>query len=229
MRSKLLIILTAALTTVSIFASSPDANRSSDQLINFAGKNLPPRDALLSLGLQTGLPVGIELGDDIDGLCTQPTSISVRAMTPVEVVNAIVKGTGYAVRREDGVILVVTPNLTARQQSLLDYRYELFPAGTDQTMAGLGAKLTGWMQMEAEHVPTFAGVTSHALDSDRVRLGDIFGADTEQIANRIVVQGKGGLWIFKSSSVETNNTKDEVAIYSYADDAAAIRGLGCKP
>jgi hypothetical protein len=180
------------------------------------------------LAAQTKQPIGIELGEYSGTLCEERRPFDIRDRSPQHALVDALSGTRYSLRKADGIYLIVAPDLTSWQRDTLDYRYDYFPGNRPTTMADLGARLTGWMEMEIGHVPGFAASVLHSPSSQNVEMGNVSRESTEEIADRIVTLDGKGLWIFRGTAAHPTSAADEeITVYSYTDDVASLNKLSC--
>jgi hypothetical protein len=215
----------------STFSQVPEAHPSGAETgvqVSFTSKQAFALDALTAIILQAHVPIGIEFGDSENRLCGEMRAYSITNENPAEAIDKVLANTGYSIRRKDGVSLLVSPDLSGREQSLLNHIYASFPADSGSTMFGLGVQLTGWMQIEAEHAHSFAAATSRSTTSEKISIGTLTSVSTEQIANRIVLHGQKGVWMFRPLTTGPEDQIDyRVMILSYADNTNEIRQISC--
>jgi hypothetical protein len=215
-----------ALLSAPSFGQSPSAT-ADIRRVTYVTSGASVFDALIAIALQAGSPIGVEFGQDQGILCNRKRSFDISEQLPYEAFSQVLSGTGYTIKEHNGVFLVTAQDLTGQQRALLDFKYDSFP-GAKATMAGLGAQLTGWMRMEAEHVPAFAASVVHSESSSHVQLHDFTSASTEEIANAVVRLDAKGIWLFRKAPADSQGAADEeLVIYSYSDDLQAIKNLSC--
>lgn len=196
--------------------------------VTFTTPKATALQAVIQVAEQTRQPLGIEFGEHPGKLCEIQHVFNIQNESTQDALVKSLQDTGYSVEDEAGVLVIVAPDLMTWQRSLLDYRYESFSTGAATTMAGLGARLTGWMQMEVGHVPAFGGSVRHSPDAQRFQIGPISGASTEDIANRIVNLDSKGIWILKPTIANPKGAADEqIKVYSYRDDLGSLQQLTC--
>lgn len=197
--------------------------------VTFQAANATPLQAIVAIGIQTKQPIGIEFGENPQRLCELHRSFDIKEDSADGALKKAISDTGYAVRAEDGVLLVVPPDLANWQLSMLTHEYRGFTGGArPTTMAGLAAILTGWMQAEVGHVQGFGGSILHSTTAEELRLRAIPGASTEEIANQIVSLGSKGIWILRPTTANPAGAADEeIRAYSYKDDIGTLHNLSC--
>ena len=157
-------------------------------------------------------------------------SFDIRDKTPAEALIAIGASVGYELKEEQGVLILIAPDLESWQSTVLDYRFSSFPGASNTIMKLLATRLTVAIRMEIGKATSAAGSTLYNPDSHRVSLDDASNISTEEMANQIVNLDKKGLWILHSAAEHPSGPVDaEMSIYSYADDAGFIQKLDCNP
>jgi hypothetical protein len=233
MRNYNAVIFLATFLSAAVFQDAIAPSRPVDSpLVTFVGKDASSLEAIVSVGIQSRSPIGIIFGKQRDILCAPRHPIEIKQSTSFKAVETAVENTGYRVKEEGGVIVIAAPDLTAEQKRLLTFRYSDFPELNNTTMAYLGAQLTGWMRMEAEHVPGYMSNTLSSTNAERVSLKSAQNASTEEIANRIVSLGSKGVWTFRATtfpSPDSSAVGATIEVFSYEDNARALSTLSCDP
>jgi len=215
---------------VILSAPAQSLEQTSTGLINYAVKDESPIKALTAIALQTGVPVGIVLGQDQQMLCRLRRSFDIHDKTPRQALTEVSSSVGFLVKEEQQVLVTIAPDVASWQQEMLDHKFVKFPGYTDTAMTLLGTRLTGAIRMTLGNVETFAASTPHSANAHKISAGDMFNASSEEIANKIVNMDDKGLWIIKSAvNPPSGPANAEIKIYSYADDAELIRDINCAP
>jgi len=195
-------------------------------LVTFVSSDASPLDAVIATALQTHAPVGIALGERQKILCESKHHFEIKGETQRDSLVDALRGTGYSLREEQGVLVVVPPDLTPFQQELLSHHFDAFSAA-GRTMAGLGAQLTGSLWLEAGLAEGVGGSTLFSLSAKKYTLTTP-ASSTEEIANMIVSLKPKGVWVFKmvhaSGSVKPMPV---IQIWSYVDDQESIQKISC--
>jgi len=187
-----------------------------DSTVTFICDRATPMDLIRAVGRQTRIPIGVVLGED-SGLLSKPIhSYHLEKVDARSALQAAVQGTGYTLRDQNSVLVLIAGDLTARQMDLLTRSYSDFRAGPGGTMVELGAGLSMWMEASLDRSDGFGGSIMYSTNDERFTLGDCSGETTEQIADKIVSLGSKGMWIFKANAfAASDKLRDEVVIEPY--------------
>ena len=200
------------------------------RLVTFSSKQIFPLDAVMTMALRVGIPLGIEFGESDNGLCSNRRDLAIDKQDASHALHQAVEGTGYTVAEQNGVIVLRSPRISDREMSLLQLRYSSFPVKPADSMYRIGVQLTEWMQMEGEHVGAFAAAIPIYHELQENSLGTLVSLNTVEIANRIVTQNGAGIWLFRPYFSQALNRVDyKVSIYSYAINSPQIEKIACEP
>jgi hypothetical protein len=167
-------------------------------------------------GRQTRNPLGIVLGEDPSLLSKTQRTYNLEKVDAKSALLEAIAGTGYSLREEDNVFVLVAGDLTSRQRQLLTHECSGFKSGSGETMVKLGFELTMWIRMEVDHETGFGGSILGSTNDERFTLGAMPAATTEEIANRIVSLGSKGMWILTMDAFERDGERtDDVEIKPY--------------
>jgi hypothetical protein len=132
------------------------------------------------------------------------------------------RDTDYTIGEDNGVLVLMAGDMTARQRDLLTHVYSDFKLEPYGTMVELGAGLTMWMRAAIDPQVSFGASIGGATNDERFTLEAIQLATTEEIANRIVSLGSRACGFSermhihhlahrrtKSSSILINTTRTE--------------------
>jgi len=223
-------VLVLAMAALPICLAQQPAVTPEPPQVTFATKDATPLRAVLEIGLQSRQPTGIIFGENPQKLCETHSAFDIHTEQVRDALDKATVDTGYFIRDEDGVLVLVPPDLMAWQQTSLDYRYESFPQEEPVPMSSLAARLTGWMWAAANPMQGYGGSIPGSLDDEKIQLGTIRDESTEQIANRIVKLGSKGVWMLKPNKPDPKGPVDEqIQIYSYHDSATFLGSIGCNP
>jgi hypothetical protein len=167
-------------------------------------------------GRQTRNPIGIVLGADPTLLLKTTRTYNLEKVDTRTALLEAMAGTGYSLREEDNVFMLIAGDLTSRQRQLLIHECSGFKSGSDRTMVMLGAELTMWIRMEVDREPGIGGSILSSTNDERFTLGAIPAATTEELANRIVSLGSKGLWILTMDAFQRDGEwTDSVEVEPY--------------
>ena len=151
-------------------------------------------DALLQLGRQEQIPMGIEY-IDLQAL-EEPISVTTGPSTVAEVLNAILsKASGYSWSVRDGVVAISHASIGRNHRNLLNWRLSHFSV-TKMTLADASHLLE--MTLAHELQPDVKGwVGSYSPGNSRKTVGplDLHDVSVRKALNRLVAQAGSAAWI----------------------------------
>jgi hypothetical protein len=175
--------------------------------ITFKCAHATPLDLIRAAGRQTRIPIGLVLGLD-PGILEKPQRFyDLEGVTAQNALTEAIRDTGYSLREEDEVLLLIAGDLTPRQKSLLYLQYANFQASG--SMVVMAANLTGWMWAATRPISGYGGSILGSTNDERLMLEEMRSATTEEIANKIVSQGSKGMWILRMAPNDTHNPSDD--------------------
>jgi len=184
--------------------------------VTFACDHATALQLIEATGRQTRNPLGIVLGEDRTFLSKTQRTYNLEKVDTKSALLEAIAGTGYSLREEDNVLVLVAGDLTSRQRKLLTHEYSGFRSGSDETMVELGAALTMWIRMEVDHETGFGGSILGSTNDERLTLAAIPAATTEELANRIVSLGSKGMWVLTMDAFQLDGERtDGVEIKPY--------------
>ena len=185
--------------------------------VTFKCDQATPMELIRAVGFQVRIPIGLVLGRDLDALSKTTHSYNLENVSAMSALSKAIEGTGYSIKNEAGVVVLLAGDLAPRQRDRLIHAYSNFGSGRPiDKMICFGMALTGWMREAAS--PGSGYAVSCSTSANEEQLKPSFGpvATTEEIANQIVSQGSKGMWIFKvSASPPTGVPTEEVDIFPY--------------
>jgi hypothetical protein len=185
---------------------SPVIVRNPSATVTFKCAHATPLDLIRATGRQTRIPIGLVLGLDSSKLENPQRSYDLEGTTAQDALTEAIHGTGYMLREEEGILVLMAGDMTPHQESFLYLHYSSFqPSGT---MAQLAADLTGWMWMTTHLAVGYGGSILGSTNDERFSLEEMRSATTKEIANKIVSQGSKGMWILRTAPNETHNPSD---------------------
>jgi hypothetical protein len=184
--------------------------------VTFQCRDATALQLIEATGRQTRKPLGIVLGEDPTLLSKTKRTYNLEKVDAKSALLEAIAGTGYSLREENNVFVLVAGDPTSRQRQLLNHEFSEFKSGSDQTMAMLGTDLTMWIRAAVDHETGFGGSILGSTNDERFTLGAIPVATTEELANRIVSQGSRGLWILRMDAFARDGEwTDDVEIEPY--------------
>jgi hypothetical protein len=166
--------------------------------VTFNCEAATPLDLIRAIGFQTRMPIGLVLGDDQEVLSRTKRAYNLHAVRASIALAAAVEGTGYSIVPENGVTILLAPDLSSRRQELLDHTFTGFDPAPNQTMVELAMMLTSWLQAFVDPNLGSGGSILGSLNDERINLRLGRRPSTEEIANEIVTQGSGGMWTLQT-------------------------------
>jgi hypothetical protein len=167
-------------------------------------------------GRQSRNPLGIILGEDPTLLSKIQRTYRLEKVDTKAALLEAIAGTGYSLKEEDNVFVLVAGDLTFRQRQLLSHEFSEFRSGSGETMVKLGTELTMWIKTEIDHEDGFGGSILSSTNDERFTLGAIPASTTEELANRIVSLGSKGMWVLTMDAFERDEERtDGVEIKPY--------------
>lgn len=196
--------------------------------ISYSSRGQSLMTAITAVSLLSHSPVGIVLGTESDRLCKTSATFDIVDSPPDEALGKITRLAGYTISYQDGVSVLLPPDLPDWESVALAHRFVSTPRQQDVTISGLGVTLTGWIQMDIGHIPTFAASVMSSPGDKNFNLPEMKNVTISQIANRIVTLPGGGIWILRPAVPVAKSVLDvELRSYSYADNPDQIQSLGC--
>jgi hypothetical protein len=105
------------------FVSNPDLE------VSFACDHATALQVIEATGRQTRHPLGIVLGEDPTLLSKTRRSYNLEKVGIKTALQEAIAGTGYSLREEDNVFVIVAGDLTPRQRQLLTHEWSGFKPG----------------------------------------------------------------------------------------------------
>ena len=181
-------------------------------------------EVIQSAARQARMPMGLVLGRDGQALSRDRRPYDLRNVSVKEAMAQALQGTGYTMRKEDGVLVLEAGDVTARQTELLAQRIPEFPPNHGVPMFMLGQQLTMWIRsaesswMRSPDAPAcgWGGGGGSSSNELRFNLPELRGKTTEELANLIVQLGPKGMWVLDAQPTTLPGcSTDEVRIESY--------------
>jgi hypothetical protein len=173
-------------------------------------------DLIRAVGRQTRIPIGVVVGQDSSALDRPIRPYDLKKLDARSALQEAIQGTGYTLRDENSVLVLIAGDLTDRQMDLLTRTYSDFRPEPNSTMVELGAALSVWMEASLGSGSGFVVGIASSTNDERFTLGDCSGETAEQIADKIVSLGSKGMWVFKAKAfAASGKLPDEVVIEPY--------------
>lgn len=229
--SNLLGLLLLFSQSVGAFHSRVEGQQSlanSNGKITFKSDQSTPLSAVLEIAMAKDIPLGIIFGEK-PLLCGKPRPLDIKDLSFQDAFAAAVEGTGYVVALEGGVYVLKAPDTTEHENSILSHRFDRFSA-PKTTMSGIGGQLAGYIETVVDGAKGFALNILSNPDEKLLDIGVIKDATTEEIANRIVMLGNNGAWIFRPTPVpkQPSEAENPIQIFAYERDEIQLRKVSCQ-
>jgi hypothetical protein len=173
-------------------------------------------DLIRAVGFQTRIPIGIVLGQNPDSLSKATHRYELENADAWSALLKAIEGTGYSIKDQNHVVVIIAGDLTPRQEDLLLHQYSNFAAdGHSYQMKCWGMVLTGWLRDAAHPGAGFGFSCPTSTNEEQFKLDIAPLATTEEIANQIVSMGSKGMWTFKVSAALPVKPTEEVDVLPY--------------
>jgi hypothetical protein len=200
------------------------------QKVSFAVHNQSVLEAVIALGINEQLPMGITLRQPEDLCKPQKT----RTFTDVSVdalLSLLLADTDYKWTEADGVIEIGPGKRREAETTFLNMRINKFGAPSS-TIQGAGIVLSGYITALLHPGQGYAGDILSSSDSEKTPPVSLHNTSVEQIANFIVSLGSKGVWILtptapSESAGNVKITDLRLSTYGYKDDANVLRNRLC--
>jgi hypothetical protein len=151
-------------------------------------------DALLQLGQEQRIPIGIEYVDA--AAFRGRITLHEQDMTVGRLLDTITHGQGYSWFADGGVIIVSHNGAQLGRKNLLNLRISEFTIAQEVTLQAASLQLLGNLYFALHpHATGIAGDYPSGNPQFRVGAWTMRNATVRQILNRIVSQHKNGAWV----------------------------------
>jgi hypothetical protein len=197
--------------------------------VNYVGR-VTALDAIVAVGLQTHTPIGIVPGRDTKSLCRSQYPFDLGGMDVSAALLDIAHRAQYSLAEENGVFIITASDTTPRQLEVLGHRFKEFKPGTEQTMHMLTFQLSGWLWAEVAHGEGYGGSILDNPAAPKISLPPVLeNITTQEIADRVITNGKGGMWISKINPDSAKELDDfSIEFESYGDADQLKREILCR-
>jgi hypothetical protein len=186
--------------------------------VTFQCEKATALEAIRAVGFQARIPIGVVLGRDLDALSKASHRFDFVDLDARSALLIAIEGTGYSIKEEGDVMVIVAGDLAPRQRELLVHSFSHFRRGqASGKMICLGMDLTGWLRVAANPGLRGYGIScSTSTNEEEITLNIPPAATTEKIANQLVSQGSKGMWVFKvPASVPAGDPTEEISFLPY--------------
>jgi hypothetical protein len=204
------------------------AQEAKDTQVDLVQRNATLLETITAVGLQTHVPIGVVLGGKDDVLCKTRRSFSFKDTPPRSALEQAASLVNYSVEERNGVLLLTAPDVTAHQRQWLTHRFERFPAEA-RTMHLLSADLSGWLWSEVDHGGSWGTSIGDSAQAYKIDLPLLENMTTEEIADRVVTTGPGGMWILHATpGVPHGFEDDRIDFYSWSEPIQVRSEASCR-
>ena len=193
----------------------PQLAANPDNLVTFHCAHATPMDLIHAVGFQTRQPLGVVLGAHTQALLHKTHSYDLHHLDARTALRRAIAGTGYSIRAEGGVLVIMAGDLSSRQYSFLNHSFKDFAADERQSMVDLGFQLTMWVGAAVDPKVSYAASILGSMNDERFTLHVPAGSTTEDIANQVVRQGSKGIWVLQVAAAPSADSIDQVVIEPY--------------
>jgi hypothetical protein len=187
-------------------------------------------EAVTAVGLQTHVPIGIIFGHDKTAFCNAQSDFDLREVNVEGALLLAAQRAHYFLTQENGEFFLIAADITPRQHAVLDHRFAEFKPPQNAVPAMISAQLAGWLWVDLDHGDGYGGSTLYSVGEPRISLpASMRNVTTEEIANRVVTTGAGGLWIAKINPEKATGPQDElISFYSYGNPELFKTEITCE-
>jgi hypothetical protein len=165
---------------------------------SFDVRELNMIDALLQLGQEQGIPIGVEY---IDAAAFRSRiSLHEQDTTVGRLLDTITHGQGYSWFANGGVIIVTHKGALQGRKNLLNLRISEFKIAREVTLQAASLRLLGKLYF-VQHPHATGIVGDYPSGNPQFRVGPwtMRNATVRQILNRIVSQHNNGAWVVQQA------------------------------
>lgn len=105
---------------------APTIIENADHWVSFKCEDASPLDVIRAVGFQTRVPIGVVRGKDLDKLSRARHSFDLERVDAKAALWTAIDGTGYSIKDEDGVLVVVAGDMAPYQRTLLEHNFTDF-------------------------------------------------------------------------------------------------------
>ncbi len=210
-------------------AAALDHQPLTTRMISFATHNEDILHALLRLGSQERLPMGIVF-DKTDALCKQRKSVDLKRATVGELMNNLLSDSNSTWRMHEQVIEIRPKRIPEATIRILKMKVDKF--GTTDTLDTIQACAVVLSGRIYSGLNSHGGIAASIMsnpDAEKVPPFTLRNASVEAILNHIVSAGSRGAWLLYSPTVDSRGEIKDVNLvaYGYKDDMSALQTASC--
>jgi hypothetical protein len=119
---------------------APVVVENSGAKVTFQCKEATPLELIRVTAFQTRIPIGLAMGRDRGVLEETKRSFNLQTVEARSALLDALRDTDYTIREENGLLVLMAGDMTARQWDLLTHQYSDFKSESNSTMVELGGR-----------------------------------------------------------------------------------------
>ncbi|MBB5338442.1 hypothetical protein [Tunturiibacter gelidoferens] len=173
-------------------------------------------DLIESAGRQARIPIGLVLDARQEIIFHTKRQFDLIGADAASALREAIRETGYELKQEGDVLVIVPVTLTDRQRNLLALRLTNFKTLPGSTMFDLGLHLNMWLRDATNPMTGYNLSHPSSNNEEQFTFAEIPSATTQEIANRIVQLGSKGMWVLRLNAGEADGRQiDTLEIEPY--------------
>jgi hypothetical protein len=161
-------------------------------------------DLIESAGRQARIPIGLVLDARQEIIFHTKRQFDLIGADAASALREAIRETGYELKQEGDVLVIVPVTLTDRQRNLLALRLTNFKTLPGSTMFDLGLHLNMWLRDATNPMTGYNLSHPSSNNEEQFTFAEIPSATTQEIANRIVQLGSKGMWVLRLDAGEAD-------------------------
>jgi hypothetical protein len=175
-----------------------------NRLVTFRCNQGTALDLIESAGRQARIPIGLVLDARQETRFHAKRRFDLIEADAASALREAIRKTGYELKQEGDVLVIVPVTLTDRQRNLLALRLTNFKTSPGSTMFDLGLQLNMWLRAAANPASGYNLSHLSSTNEEQFTIAEIPSATAQEIANRIVRLGSRGMWVLRINAGEAD-------------------------